>query len=136
MSACADGIIRENHRLTTRVEKLELRDEERGDLYEKLRSRQHDRDLGTIKTKSDAALKQEVVHGIRMLLPTVVAKATGVNLPPGAARPQDEALKAFFESIRADQFEQLVGVLNPFQQAALLTFWQDHVGEGEKKPKE
>ncbi|MDI3285168.1 hypothetical protein QHF83_17830 [Polyangium sp. 15x6] len=129
------GFAKELERLQTRNEALELRDMTRAEGYEKLLSKQHERELAAKKTEHGMQMTQELVHGVRMLAPFIGNKIIGEKaLPTGTLSPKEQALQALLESVTPQQMQQLQTVLNPYQAIAIMEFWQDYVGKKDETP--
>ncbi|HRI69250.1 MAG TPA: hypothetical protein PK156_33700 [Polyangium sp.] len=131
---------KELQRLTARCQMLELRDDERSLNAEKMRSKQHKREIETKESMHRMEMIQEVVHAGRIVVPWIanelVANKNGQKLLPGGGiSPMEESFKALFESIRPEQFEQLSNILNPMQYMSVLMAWRKYCGNGNDEPK-
>lgn len=117
----------ELERITARCEKLELRDDERAKTFEAARSEQHSRDLATHLAKHQVDMTQEVVHGLKMLLPWAVNEVSGQKmLPTSGLPPHEQSLQGLLESIRPDQLEKLKETLTPQQTITILKLHQHY----------
>lgn len=128
---------KELSRLTARCQVLEQRDDDRARTAEKIRSKQHERELQAADANHRRQMVQEIVHDGRMLVPFIVNETFGKKegkklLPDAPLSPNDLSFKAFFESLRPDQIEGLKGVLNDFQYMAVLEAYKQFVGKGDK----
>lgn len=133
--AFTNGYVREIERLQTRNEHLELRDLARAEGYERLVSKQHERELAGKKTEHNMQMTQEVVHGLRMLAPLIGNKILGEKaLSTDDTSLKDESLRAFMESIRPEQMEKLQSLLNPFQAVAVMEMWKTYCGPKDQQP--
>lgn len=126
-------------RLTARCQMLEGRDDERALAAEKMRTKQHKRDLESKESLHRMEMVQEVVHSGRMLLPFVINEVVGKDskgkkvVPDASLAPMEISAKAFFESLRPKQIEDLEKVLNNNQYMAVLMAWKKYVGGEEQK---
>ncbi|TXH50462.1 MAG: hypothetical protein E6Q97_20530 [Desulfurellales bacterium] len=115
----------ELERMTSRCEKLEMRDDDRAKAFEAARSEQHSRDLATFIAKHQTEMSQEVVHGLRMLLPWAVNELSDKKLLPAEGmQPHEQSLQALLESLRPDQMQKLQDILSPQQAITVLKLHQ------------
>lgn len=123
-------------RLTMRCQMLESRDDERALAAEKMRTKQHKRDLESKESLHRMEMVQEVVHSGRMLVPFIINEMVGKDgkkvVPDASLAPTEISAKAFFESLRPKQIEDLEKVLSTPQYMAVLTAWKKYVGGEEK----
>lgn len=128
VEGCIGGLAKENERLLLRNEKLEMRDQERAEGYERLLSKQQERDLATTRQKAELQLKQEIANDMRMLAPHIANKLIGHKaLPEGPLSPDMMSLRAFLESITPEQMAKLQDTLNPAQGATVMEFYNTYV---------
>lgn len=134
MQATVTPLRQELERVTARCEKLETRDDERSVAFEHARSEQHNRELASFLAKHQAEMSQEVVHGLRMLVPWAVNQVDGkASLPTTGLQPHEQSLQALLESIRPDQLDKLKEVFTPHQAVALMKLHQLYTALPQKK---
>jgi hypothetical protein len=124
------GLMQENMRLQKANETLMSRDETRSVELEKITSAAHERHLAEKRAEHDMQLKQEIVHGLRMLAPYATGLAVAGDSPKGNVTELDlQAIQAFLESLRPEQVAAIQDSLNPFQATGLMAMWQKFVAE-------
>jgi hypothetical protein len=115
------GLTGEIERLGKRNTHLEMRDIERAEGYERLLSKQHERELATKKHLHNTQMTNELVNGVRMVIPTIANKIAGEKvLPQGPLTPTEQALQALLESITPEQMTKIQGALRPEQAMTVM----------------
>jgi len=115
------AIMRQNamtiEQLSRQVERHEDNRFQTIELVEDLLSKKLERDLEIQKAESNQKMLEEGVSSLKALAPAVISRINGGN----GSLPSDttSALKGFFESLSEQQKMDLLGSLNPAQQAAL-----------------
>ena len=134
LQATVNPLRLELERVTARCEKLETRDDDRAQAFEAARSEQHNRELASFLTKHQAEMSQEVVHGLRMLLPWAVNQIDGkASLPTTGLAPHEQSLQALLESIRPDQLDKLKDLFTPQQAITLMNLHKHYTALPQKK---
>lgn len=111
----------EIERQSKRNAHLELRDMERAEAYERILSKQHERELATKKHLHNTQMQNELVNGVRMIIPTIANKVAGEKiLPEAKLTPKEQSLQALLESITPEQMAEMQKILNPFQAMAVM----------------
>jgi hypothetical protein len=116
-----------------RIEELEARHNEVLELHEKLLSMQHQRELDRLRAQRDERRQEFFREKLDMLAPVLVSKFMGGGAQGGPAKNAvlgEEMIRQFLKSLRPDQFDRLMGGLDP-EQAALIG--QIYVAYGERE---
>jgi len=115
-------------RLGKRNAHLEMRDIERAEGYEKLLSKQHERDLQTRKHLHNVQMQNELANGVRMVIPTIANKIAGEKvLPEAKLSTTEQSFQALLESITPEQMSKITEALNPYQAMAVMEAYKQLV---------
>lgn len=108
------------------------------DAVEELRSRKHERDMAEKELEARQENTRQIVDAVRMLLPVALNKLVGGDRPllPGAKSTSELSMDAFLESITPDQLPQLLSVMTPAQQAAVMAIMQQKADAERAKQEE
>lgn len=124
-----DKIISAQQELTIKVHEL----------VQKLQDRTHERDLERAEQTQSAKRWDDFMGLIMTMVPLVMAKVLGPKaeaiaapaLPQKAAR--DESTMQFLQTIRPDQFNKILSVLETTQQIGLVQLLQSYAKESEQR---
>jgi hypothetical protein len=111
-----------------RIEELETKYWRVTELYERLTSMQHERELETMRAAQSDKRQDFLREKLDMLAPVMLSK-----LAPGAAKGAalgEELIRQFLKSLSPQQMENLVGSLRP-EQAAVIN--EIYVAYGERE---
>lgn len=112
---------RQNERLQQRIEELEKKNSEVLNMYERLMSLQHEREMASIKFTKDEDRKDDLISTLKTIGPGVVNRISGSEIFPGAKDPAIIEIQAFMSTLTPDQLPKLASVLKPEQSAALMS---------------
>ena len=111
-----------------RIEELEAKYWKVAELYERLTSMQHERDLEVMRIQQADKRQDFLKDKLDMLAPVLVSKVL-----PGAAKGGalgEELIRQFLKSLSPKQMEAIVGSLSP-EQAAVIN--EVYVAYGERE---
>ncbi|MEO8874157.1 MAG: hypothetical protein ABI461_01105, partial [Polyangiaceae bacterium] len=111
-----------------RIEELETKYWKVAELYERLTSMQHERDLEVMRLQQSEKRQDFLKEKLDMLTPVLMAKVM-----PGAAKTGalgEELVRQFLKSLSPKQMESIVGALSP-EQAAVINEVYVAYGEAE-----
>ena len=111
-----------------RIEELETKYWKVAELYERLTSMQHERELEVLRMKQSDKRQDFLRDKLDMLAPVLVSKVM-----PGAAKGGalgEELIRQFLKSLSPKQMESIVGALSP-EQAAVIN--EVYVAYGERE---
>ena len=111
-----------------RIEELEAKYFKVTELYERLTSMQHERDLEVMRIQQQDKRQDFLKEKLDMLAPVIVAK-----MVPGASKGSalgEELIRQFLKSLSPKQMESIVGSLSP-EQAAVIN--EVYVAYGERE---
>jgi hypothetical protein len=111
-----------------RIEELEAKYFKVTELYERLTSMQHERDLEVMRIQQQDKRQDFLKEKLDMLAPVIVAK-----MVPGASKGGalgEELIRQFLKSLSPKQMEAIVGSLSP-EQAAVIN--EVYVAYGERE---
>lgn len=91
------------------------------DLYETVRSQQHERDMQIREVDHKEKLMEDGLDTIKQIGPAILNKVVGKKLLPEPSTPERLALKSFAESLTEEQIEAMGGILSPAQTIAMGT---------------
>jgi hypothetical protein len=109
----------------TRVMTLEEKQMQVFDLYERLMSLQHDRDLQLIREKRSDKKHDFVREKLDMLAPVLISKVLSKGMAKGTGSVLgEELLRQFLKSLKSEQMKAIVGALSPEQVAAIMEIYE------------
>jgi hypothetical protein len=118
-----------------RIEELETKYWKVTELYERLTSMQHERELETMRMAQSDKRQEFLREKLDMIAPVVLSK-----LAPGAAKGAalgEELLRQFLKSLSPNQMDAIVGSLKPEQAAVIneiyLAYGEREVAKEEAK---
>lgn len=105
------------------------------ELRERLLSEQEERELQRVMVMKQEDRKDELVEGVKLLLPSVVRRVSGKLLPENANADDNlavESLKALASSLSQEQIQAIMSSLKPQQTVAFMEVLKT-IGESEQK---
>lgn len=118
--------------LQERIDKLEQERAANWDLIEKMKSREHERELERITIERAEKRKDDALGELKLLLPVVAQKLNLPALGPGKSNESQAnaagmmlAIGKLIDSFKPEQIAGLMGILTPVQQAAFGTLVQE-----------
>lgn len=85
-------------------------------------TQEHESKVALLKAENRSAIQKQFASKIAGLLPTVAAAFTEKQAPGGKMAAAVVGARGFFESINAEQMQQILGLLNDGQKATLFDF--------------
>jgi hypothetical protein len=113
-----------------RIGELEKRLSRSADLYEALTTSQHERDLEVMRAKVDEKKQDFFREKLDLLLPIAMNKLLGQGGKGGKPVLGEEMIRQLLKSLRQDQFDRIMGALEPEQIALMGEIYQ---GYGERE---
>jgi hypothetical protein len=101
------------------------------ELKEEVISQKHERDIEVRMLTGKENLQNQAIEGIKMLIPVVMNKIAGKQII-AATDPTSLMIKGLAESLTPEQFQALLRILRPEQQAVLIEMVQ--ATQSEPKP--
>jgi hypothetical protein len=118
-----------------RIEELETKYYRVVELYERLTSLQHERDLEVLRIQQSEKRQDFLREKLDMLAPVLMSK-----IVPGASKGAalgEELVRQFLKSLRPEQMQAIVGALSPEQAAVInevyVTYGEREVAKEEAK---
>lgn len=111
-----------------RIRELESRHNEVMQLYETLTLAQHERELATMKVKSEESRREYFKEKLDLLVPVAMNRLLGQG--KGAPVLGDEMIRQLLKSLRPEQMQHIASLLEP-QQMTLLA--ELYAGYGERE---
>nr|WP_206607012.1 hypothetical protein [Sandaracinus sp.] len=105
----------------TRIAELEQREVRVMDLAEKLRDRQHERDMEIRRASAREKQTGELIGHLKLLVPTIANRIAGKTVMVDAVSGAEGQIKALLQSLEPSQLNAILGALNPAQQQAVFT---------------
>lgn len=105
-------------------------------MVEELRTKKHERELAEQEQKVQLDMKRDIVDAVKMLLPAAVNGMTGKMLMPMSVSPEMVMLNAFFESLKAEQLQVILGTLDPAQQVVVMKILERRQAESDSREKD
>lgn len=103
-----------------RAETAEAKLAEMFEVYQRLMTMDHEREMQAYTTHKREERFDEMAHTFKQIGPGLINRLTGSNIFEGAKDPAILGLKQTLESLSADQFEAIVKVLKPEQSIQLI----------------
>lgn len=126
--------------LKARVAELEDKVDGFNDLRERLANEDHKRMLELRKTIFNEHLKEQAIEFVAPMVPMLINHMTGQKLLPDTTSSIEQMIRAFMITLKPEQLQGLMGVLNPQQQAIMMrimsifqTAHEDHQEKMKKK---
>jgi len=94
------------------------------EVTEDLMSQRHERELMSLEAENKSKQVQAMFEKANILLPALVNRIAGKKILPEETGPVGDMLKAFAESLDAQQMAHIMKALRPEQQIAIVEFLQ------------